>query len=217
MWYWSFRDFLNKHLDMHWCIEQPCMAKNSHCCVMVHVDDVMFCGDGWYLENVFLKKLKEHYNISHSQLQGVGSEITFLKRGIERLEEGLALIPGTKASKVIELFEETFGKARPQTIACDASIQTEDVSKEVGQRDAHAFRAVIGTLLYLARDRPDLLFVVKEFSSAMSRPTLTAISRLRKVIGYLKTTSDFCMLLEKPIGGQGKWKSSERFWVINIQ
>jgi len=79
MWYWIFRDFLNKHLDMHWCIEKPCMAKNRHCCVMVHVDDVMFCGDGWYWENVFLKKLKEHYNISHSQLQGVGSEITFLK------------------------------------------------------------------------------------------------------------------------------------------
>jgi len=211
MWYWIFRDFLNKHLDMHRCIEQPCKAKNSHCCVMVHVDDVMFCGDGWYWENVFLKKLKEHYNISHSQLQSIGSEIAFLKRRIKRLEEGLALIPGTKASKVIELFEENFGKARPQTIACDASIQTEDVSEEVGQRDAHAFRAVIGTLLFLARVRPDLLFVVKD---AMSRPTLTAISRLRKVIGYLKTTSDFCMVLEKPIGGQGKWKNSERFWVI---
>jgi hypothetical protein len=37
MWYWSFRDLLNKHLDMHWCIEQPCMAKNSHCWVMVHM------------------------------------------------------------------------------------------------------------------------------------------------------------------------------------
>ena len=102
-------------------------------------DDVMFCSDGWYWENVFLKKLKEHYNISHSQLQGIGSEITFLKRRIKRLEEGLALIPGTKASKAIELFEENFGKTRPQTIACDASIQTEDVSEEVGQRDAHAF------------------------------------------------------------------------------
>ena len=30
--------------------------------------------------------------------------------------------PGTKASKAIVLFEENFGKARPETIACDASI-----------------------------------------------------------------------------------------------
>ena len=161
-----------------------------------------------------MKKLREHYNISHSQLEGIESEITFLKRKIKRLESGLCLIPGTKASTVIDLFEGNFGKARPQTIACDASIQTEDVSEEVGQHDAHAFRAVIGALLYLARHRPDLLFVVKELSSSMSRPTLTAISRFRKVIGYLKTTSDFCMVLEKPIGGQGKWKSSDRSWVI---
>ena len=56
----------------------------------------------------------------------------------------MALIPGTKASKVIELFESKFGKARPQTISCDASIQTEDVSEEVDQDDAHGFRAVIG-------------------------------------------------------------------------
>ena len=34
------------------------------------------------------------------------------------------------------------------------------------------------------------------------------------MIGYLKTTSDFYMVLGKPIGGQGKWKSSERFWVV---
>ena len=116
MWYWSFRDLLNKHLDMHWCIEQPCMAKNSHCWVMVHVDDVMFCGDGWYWENVFLKKLKEHYNISHSQLQGIGSEITFLKRRIKRLEEGLALIPGTKASKVMSCLRRTLEKPDPKQL-----------------------------------------------------------------------------------------------------
>ena len=56
MWYWSFRQFLNEHLDMHWCIEQTCIAKNSHCCVMVHVDDVMFCGDGWYWEIMFFPR-----------------------------------------------------------------------------------------------------------------------------------------------------------------
>ena len=73
----------------------------------------MFCGDGWYWENVFLKKLKEHYNISHSQLQGVGSEITFLKGKSKDWNQACAFSPGTKASKVIDLFEENFGKVRP--------------------------------------------------------------------------------------------------------
>ena len=29
------------------------LAKKSQCCVMVHVDDVMFCGDRKYWENAF--------------------------------------------------------------------------------------------------------------------------------------------------------------------
>ena len=107
-------------------------------------------------------KLKQRYTISHSQLQGIDSEITFLKRKIKQLESGLAFIPGTKTSNVVELFERCFGKARQQSILCDSSIQTEDLSEEVGPGDAHAFRAAIGTLLDLARDGPDLLFTVKE-------------------------------------------------------
>ena len=148
-------------------------------------------------------KLRQRCTISHSQLQGIDSEITFLKRKIKQLESGLALIPGTRTSNVVELFESVFGKTRQQSIPCDSSLQTEDLSEEVGPGDAHAFRAVIGTLLYLARDRPDFLFTVKELSSFMTRPTLTAISRLRKIIGYLKTTSDYCMVLETPVGGRG--------------
>ena len=97
-----------------------------------------------------------------------------------------------------------FGKARPQTIPCDSSIQAADLSASLNSADAYAFRSVVGTVLYLARDRPDLLFTAKELSSSMSNPTLTAVARLRKLVGYLKTTSEFCMMLKMPVGGQGK-------------
>jgi hypothetical protein len=66
------------------------------------------------------------------------------------------LIPGTSASKVIELFELHFGKGRMQTIPCDQSIEVEDVSSPLNAKDTFAFRSVIGTCLYLAQDRPDL-------------------------------------------------------------
>ena len=88
-------------------------------------------------------KLRQRCTISHSQLQGIDSEITFLKRKIKQLESGLALIPGTKTSNVVELFESRFGKARQQSIPCDSSLQTEDLSEEVGPGDAHAFRALL--------------------------------------------------------------------------
>ena len=107
-----------------------------------------------------------------------------------------------------------FGKARPQTIPCDSSIQTEDLSASLNSADAYAFGSVVGNVLYLARDRPDLLFTVKELSASMSNPTLTAVARLRKLVGYLKTTSGFCMMLDMPVGGQGKLKATEKHWIL---
>ena len=76
-WYWSFREMLTKELGMSWCLEQPCLARNEHCCIMLHVDDVMFCGDASYWPDVFLQKLKDKYKISFSKLEDVGSEIPF--------------------------------------------------------------------------------------------------------------------------------------------
>lgn len=81
-------------LACHGAQNSPCLARNQHCCVMVHVDDVMFCGDADYWVNIFLKKLQEKYPISHSQLQGVRSEIQFLKRTLKRVDTGLAPTPG---------------------------------------------------------------------------------------------------------------------------
>ena len=169
---------LTKEFQMVWCPEQPCLARNARCCIMLHADDVMFCGDSTYWSDVFLRKLEEKYKISYSQLEGVGSEISFLKRKLKRLDDGLALIPGTSSSKIIETFETHFGKARQQTIPCDASIQTEDLSALLCQKDACIFRSILGALLYLSRDRPDLMYTVKELSSYMSKPTMVAVSRL---------------------------------------
>eukprot|EP00435_Cladocopium_sp_Y103_P041704 s881_g11.t1 len=213
-WYWHFRKMLMREFGFEWCLEQPCLARNSHCCVLLHVHDVFFCGEASYWQNTFLKKLEAEFKISHSQLSGIGSEISFLKRRIKRVEQGLALISGTSAWKVIESFESHFGKVRMQSVPSDASIQTADPSRTLSAVDAHAYRSVIGTLLYLARDRPDLLFTVKELSSSMSQPTMTSVARLKKLVGYLKTTSDMCMVLEPPCAGTGKWKSSDQFWLL---
>ena len=142
------------------------------------------------------------------------SEISFLKRRIKRVPSSLALLLGTSAEKVIKLFEDQFGKVRNQSIPCDGGIHTEDLSAELSCDQAFAFRSVVGTCLYLARDRPDLLFTVKELSGSMSKPSLTALQRLRKLIGYLKTTPEYCVLLDVPIGGQGRWKSSDEHWIL---
>ena len=115
---------------------------------------------------------------------------------------------------MIETFEAQFGRTRSQSIPCDSCVQTEDRSDPLSAANSHAFKSVIGTLLFLSRDRPELLYTVKELSSSMNKPTCSAVGRLRKLIGYLKTTCDLRMMLDFPTGGQRKWKSSEKYWIL---
>ena len=70
----------------------------------------------------FLVKFAATFKVSHSELAGTDSEISFLKRRIKRVPSGLALLPGTSAEKVIKLFEDQFGKVRNQSIPCDSGI-----------------------------------------------------------------------------------------------
>ena len=72
-WYWYLRDFLTTEMDFKCCSEPPCLARNAHCCIMVHVDDILFCGDRMYWQRVFLTKFAAKFKISHSML-GNGGE-----------------------------------------------------------------------------------------------------------------------------------------------
>ena len=111
---------------------------------MVHVDDILYCGDRQYWQQVFLPKFAKVYKINHGELKGVGSEISFLKRKLRRTEHGLALLPGTSADRVVELYEQCFGKVRPQASPCDSSIQVEDKSDPLPPKEAFSYRSVVG-------------------------------------------------------------------------
>ena len=43
-WYWYFRKFLEEQLQFTFCSEQPCLARVAEAAVLMHVDDLLFCG-----------------------------------------------------------------------------------------------------------------------------------------------------------------------------
>ena len=100
-WHWFFRDFLQDKLDMEFFPVQPCLCRNEHCALAIHVDDVMYFGSKSYWHNTFLPTLMQTFSISQSVLAGIGSSISFLKRKIKRVDGGLALIPGTNVMKLV--------------------------------------------------------------------------------------------------------------------
>jgi hypothetical protein len=132
-----------------------------------------------------------------------------------QLDDGIRVTPGTDVEKLVESFEEKFGRAKISSVPCDASIQLEDTSHLLTVEDATHFRSIVGSALYLGRDRPDTNFCIKELAGKMSKPTLMALQHLRKLIGYLKGTGNLGVKLCNPTPGHGTWKVSEEAqWVL---
>jgi hypothetical protein len=218
-WYWYFRNYVTEVLNCSWCKGQPCIGKcvvdGVHNTFMFRVDDLLFAGSHEFWVNKLLPAMTSKFSVSYNELKGVDSSICFLKRKLVKLKDGLMVVPGTTAEKVVACFEQAFGQARAQKIPCDSSIQNPDTSQQLTAADGRSYRSVIGLLLYLARERMDVMFAVKELATYMSAPTLCALQRLRKVIGYLKTSGDMGVKLVVPESGLGKWKSGgEPFWLV---
>ena len=185
-WYLYFREYVSSVFDLECCKEQPVLAreKNGKFMFMLHVDDLLFfLGDTKCWKKVFLPKMRAKFSVSCNELSGPGTSISFLKRKMTMMHDGLLIVPGTSVGKATECFERHFGQVRAQQVPCDAGIQVEDGSQELlSPRDATAYRSVIGLLMYLSRDRMDVIFALKELTPKMAKPTLTAVQKLRKLI-----------------------------------
>lgn len=143
-WYLFLRSFLEKEIDFKSCAEQRCLCRNEHGIMMIHVDDVMFAGETQYWQDVVLPRFQQKFAISFEELGDTGTSISFLKRKIKKVDKGLAMIPGTCASKIVKAYGKHFGKARVQLVPCDQSMLAEDLSDGLSARDAYAFRSIIG-------------------------------------------------------------------------
>ena len=83
------------------------------------------------------------------------------------------------------------------------------LSPKLKRLDAKGYRSIVGPLLYMARDRLDIMLTVKELAAFMPKPILGAWQRLRKLVGFLKFTGDLGVKINIPESGMGKWKQEE--------
>eukprot|EP00435_Cladocopium_sp_Y103_P038874 s175_g10.t1 len=170
-WFQYLRAHLESTMGFEFSVEQPCMARTKECTILIHVDDILFCGLESFWRDVFLPNMSQKFKVSHDELKGNGTSIKFLRRKITEVPDGLILTPGTSVEKVVKVFEAAFGMARQQKIPCSSELQLIDNSPKLDEKDASAFRSVIGLCLYVGRDRPDLMFTIKELASSMRKIT----------------------------------------------
>jgi len=80
----------------------------------------------------------------------------------------------------------------------------EDKSELLREREKIGlFRSIVGPGIYLCQERYDEAFSVKELTSRTPLPTAISFHQLKKFLGYLKKTMDYCLALEFPQAGEG--------------
>ena len=65
-------------------------------------------------------------------------------------------------------------------------ISQGDADVELGDEDARVYKSVVARLNYFAPLRPDVLFAVRECAKSMARPTVSSMTKLKRIARYLK-------------------------------
>ena len=151
------------------CREAPTVWGNDErtIALLIHVDDLIVTGTDSAMESL---------------LQG------FLKSTLVK-DEHTTKIHNKYLDGLVTLFGGIKLKRALGELVVDEKLL--ESNKEISK-----FRSGVGTLLYLAGDRPDIQFHTKELASKLSSPTRGAMSTLINVIGYLLYTKDYHLVMD---------------------
>ena len=176
--------------------------------LLTHVDDMELYASKEDFEKLveFLKgkglKLKVEGPLDEKE-----GSIGFLKRSFKSTHEGDVEI--TMNSKYIEGLVEVLKLegAYPKRLPCPSdngrSFQTKkDGVNPLNAEDHHTYRKGVGILLYLAPERPDIMYVLKKLSTKLAAPVEADMEMLRYVGKYLKGTPDLALIHKRSYPGK---------------
>ena len=167
--------------------------------ILSHVDDLeIFATKSGFKDLV--KKLEAEglkLKVEGPLEQGNGS-IGFLKRTFTATLEGVEISMNAKyvesLEEVLEL-EISFPKKLPIPADGGRAINSKKgADTPLTPEDRHLYRKGVGILLYLAPERPDLMFALKKLSMKLASPTEGDLELLRFVGKYLKGCPEIHLL-----------------------
>src|SRR3990167_2624399 len=172
-----------------------CVLTRGHTIVGIHVDDFILL----YSSNEDLKEFVETIS-KRFDVKDLGDLNYFLNVKIERKDDKFILSQHRFIEETIEQFN--IKDAKPLYTPIDPSIklsttQCPTTEQEIQKMKAYPYRELIGKLNYLSLNtRPDIAVSVSKLSRFMNNPGLIHWKMAIKVLRYVKTTKDFCLVLQ---------------------
>ena len=156
----------------------------------MHVDDLLVAGNKNDL--IWLKSTLDKYFESRSSIlgdsEGESQEIAYLNRRIRWNSDGITYEHDPAHVRTIlgELGLLQCASVNSPGVKEDERKADSDCEKELPPSQATTMRRVIALFNYIAQDRADIGYAVKEVSRDMAKPTLRTVQRVKRLGRYIK-------------------------------
>ncbi len=158
-----------------------CLFTKGSCVLMVYVDDLLSTGEREELE-AYLQELGQAVTLKtrvHSSNEDCEEE--YLGR-IIRQRSGVLSIGMHK--KYAQKTAELLGMTQAKPVGC-CSLPSVGENEALSKDEASLYRRVVGCLMWLQQERPDICVPVSITSQAMPSPGSGDMKALRKLVRYL--------------------------------
>jgi hypothetical protein len=162
---------------------------------VVHGDDFTFVGYPEALKEI-RRKMEEWYEIKvRGWLDGKGGgdeEVTLLNRVI-RWKNGVLEYEADEKHRAVIMKELGLEDESNSVVSPIVKVDGRDDHDEgddhddepLSREEQRQFRALAARANYLAQDRPDLQYAVKEVCRSMAKPTVKGVEALKRIGRYL--------------------------------
>jgi len=148
--------------------------------VQIYVDDIVFDSSNVKLCENFVKAMQGEFEMSM-----MGELSFFLGLQVKQSKEGIFLCQSKYCEDILKKFEMEACKATSTPMSTNCYLGADETGPEVNQT---MYRGLIGSLLYLAASRPDIMFVVCLCARFQSCPKESHLKAAKRILKYLKGT-----------------------------
>jgi histone deacetylase 1/2 len=160
----------------------------------VHTDDILLMATEVQgpeliktLETEF--SIKPGKRLTHEWTRWLGREWRVHHQGLD------IRIPTDYMSEVMSMFGMRNSKA-VETPMVPRTSKGDEADPALGATQHEEYRRAVGKLMWMIGDRPDLSYAVKEVSRYSSKPCMSHLVMLKRILRYLQRSRDWFLRLE---------------------
>ena len=158
------------------------LRENDILIVQIYVDDIIFGATNVSLCEEFAKSMHSEFEMSM-----MGELNFFLGLQIKQLKEGTFINQAKYIRDLLKKFNLEEVKAKNTPMGSSIKLDMDEKGKSVDQTK---YRGMIGSLLYLAASRPDIMYSVCLCARFQACPKESHLNAVKRIFRYLKGTID---------------------------